>query len=383
MTGALRLALAYIAAHWAKSAVLTLAVAVILAVPLSVAALLSAAERQLTARAEATPLMIGARGSRLDLVMSGLYFAEDLPEPVTMAAVDRIWESGLAAAVPLHLGFRAEGAPIVGTTLDYLDARALRLAEGRPFALLGEAVIGADLARRRGLAPGDALVSSPDTLFDLAGAYPLKMTVAGVLEATGTADDRAVFVDIKTAWVIAGIGHGHGDIAAEADPATASAVVEYREITPETIDSFHFHGDPAGYPVTAILALPHDARSGTILRGRYLEADRSAQIVVPRDVIGALLARLVAIKGVIDAVVAAVGGAALVAVGLAGYLSLELRRGEMATAYKIGASRWLIARLVAVETAVLLAAAGALAWAAVAGVRVWATEAVAWLAAAS
>ena len=56
------------------------------------------------------------------------------------------------------------------------------------------------------LKAGDSLVSSPESLFDLAGVYPLKMYVAGVLNKSHTSDDLAVFVDLKTTWVIQGLG---------------------------------------------------------------------------------------------------------------------------------------------------------------------------------
>ena len=55
---------------------------------------------------------------------------------------------------------------------------------------------------------GGHVVSSPESVFDLAGVYPLKMAVVGVLAPTHTPDDDAVFVDVKTAWVIAGLAHG-------------------------------------------------------------------------------------------------------------------------------------------------------------------------------
>lgn len=387
MIDTLRLALAYIRFHAVKSAVLVVTLAAILAVPFGVSRLMTAAEESLLARAEATPFLIGARGSRLDLAMSALYFSDDVPEPTTMAAADAVWNSDLATAIPLHLGFSARGLPIVGTTLDYFDFRDLGVAQGRGLALLGEAVLGAEAAQRLSLGPGSRLVSSPDNLFDLSGAYPLAMTVVGVLAPSGTADDRAVFVDVKTAWVIAGVGHGHDDVVpAEAELATAEAtlladpaIVEFTEITPENIDSFHFHGEPGSFPISAVIALPYDARAGAILQGRYLEPARNDQIAVPREVIAGLLAQLFRIKSLIDAVVVTVGAAALLAVGLAVYLSLQLRRPEMATAFKLGGRRALIARLVAMESGLLLCAAVALAAAMALGFESIAADAAVWL----
>jgi hypothetical protein len=76
------------------------------------------------------------------------------------------------------------------------------------------------------------------------------MYVVGVLNSSHTPDDRAVFVDIKTAWVIAGLGHGHTDLATTTDQqnileqrdgtiVASAKVVQYTEITPDNIDSWH------------------------------------------------------------------------------------------------------------------------------------------------
>ena len=56
---------------------------------------------------------------------------------------------------------------------------------------------------------------SARSCWDLAGDYPLKMKVVGILAASNSADDGAVFVDLKTQWVIEGFGHGHQDLESE------------------------------------------------------------------------------------------------------------------------------------------------------------------------
>ena len=86
-------------------------------------------------------------------------------------------------------------------------------------SFVGECVIGSTVADRLAIGIGDSLISSPENLFDLAGVYPLKMTVVGVLESSDSPDDRAVFVDIKTNWVIMGLGHGHEDVSQVYDPS--------------------------------------------------------------------------------------------------------------------------------------------------------------------
>jgi putative ABC transport system permease protein len=235
----------YLSFNWARSLTLIACVTLIAVLPLALELLLDESERQLLARAETTPLVVGAKGSSLDLVMNSLYFGDTVPELISMAAADRVADTDLALPIPLYVRFKARGLPIVGTNLDYFDFRGLSVAQGRNLALLGECVLGARAAEELGLGPGDALLSSPETLFDLAGVYPLKMRVAGVLAPTHSADDLAVFVDLKTVWVIQGLVHGHQDLTAVTDPTlvmersdgnvTATPkLAQYTEITPRT-----------------------------------------------------------------------------------------------------------------------------------------------------
>ena len=371
MMDSLTIAWKYISYYKARTATLIACVTLIAVLPLALEVLLDESEQQLLSRADSTPLLLGARGSALDLVMSSLYFDDELPELISMSAADEIEASGLATPIPLYGRFQARGFPIVGTTLDYFDFRGLRIAQGRQLALLGECVIGAEVAERLGLVPGDNLLSSPETLFDLAGIYPLNMKVAGVLARSYTPDDLAVLVDLKTAWVVQGLVHGHEDVALTKDASVImkrsdsnvvanAKLVEYTEITPDNINSFHFHGTSADYPLTAVLVLPHDERSGTILRGRYLDAATPYQLTVPGDVIDGLLANIFRIKNVLDAVILLVGIATALALMLVFSLSLRLRQREIRTVFRIGGSRLTIARLLAAEIAIILLASGLL-----------------------
>ena len=357
----------YVAFNKIRTATLIACVTLIAILPLTLELLLTESEQQLLSRAESTPLLLGARGSALDLVMNGLYFDDEIPELVSMAAVNELEDSGLAMPIPLYVRFNARRFPIVGTTLDYFDFRGLTMAQGRQLALLGEAVIGAEVADRLGIAAGDSLLSSPETVFDLAGVYPLKMPVVGVLKRSYTSDDLAVFVDVKTAWVVQGLVHGHEDLARSEDASVvidrtdtnvvASAkLVEYTEITDENIDSFHFHGEPEQYPLSAVVVVPNDDKSGTILRGRYQESEGLHQLVVPGTVVDGLLANIFRIKNVLDAVIFVVAIATVLALTLVFALSIRLRQREIGTVFRIGGSRLTIARLLIAEIGIIVAA---------------------------
>ena len=369
MIDSLYIAWKYISFNKVKTATLVACITLISFLPVALELLLGESEKQLMSRAVSTPLVIGAKGSALDLVMNTLYFDDEVPELISMEASNRVMESELALPIPLYVRFQARGNPIVGTTLDYFDFRGLRIAEGRPLTVLGDCVLGARVAESLNLRPGDNLVSSPETLFDLAGVYPLKMTVVGVLNKSHSSDDLAVFVDLKTTWVIQGLGHGHEDVTKLQDPtlvlkrtdenvAATAKLYHHTEITEKNISSFHFHGDLSLYPITAVLAMPMDAKSGTILRGRFLNSDETKQIVKPAEVIDGLLQNIFRIKNVLDAVISVVALATILAIILVFALSLRLRQREIQTIFKLGCSRATIARFMAAEIFIIVIMSG-------------------------
>jgi putative ABC transport system permease protein len=361
----LYLAWQYIRFNKFKTIILVASITLIAVLPLALEILLAESERQLLDRAESTPLLVGAKGSALDLAMNSLYFDDEVPESMTMDAVDRIYDTDLATPIPLYVRFQARGLPIVGTSFDYFDFRNLKIAQGHSLTMLGDCVLGSNAAAKLGVGPGDSLVSSPENLFDLAGVYPLKMKVAGVLAPNHSADDLAVFVDIKTAWVIQGLGHGHQDVTLTRDNTvvlkrtednvTANAkLFHYTEITDDNLDGFHFHGDTSIYPVTAIIAVPYDEKSGTLLRGRYLESEDSQQIIQPSDVIDGLLQNIFRIRNVLDAVIGLVGFATFLAIILVFTLSLRLRQREIQTIFKLGCRKATIGWMMMAEIAIIM-----------------------------
>jgi putative ABC transport system permease protein len=383
----LYLAWQYIRFNKFKTIILVASITLIAVLPLALEILLSESERQLLDRAESTPLLIGAKGSALDLAMNSLYFDDEVPKPMTMDAVDRIYDTDLATPIPLYVRFQARGLPIVGTSFDYFEFRKLKIAQGYSLAMLGDCVLGAKAAAKLGVGPGDSLVSSPENLFDLAGVYPLKMKVVGVLAPNHTADDLAVFVDIKTAWIIQGLGHGHQDVTrtrdstvilkrTEGNVAANAKLFHYTEITEDNLDGFHFHGDTSIYPITAVIAVPNDEKDGTLLRGRYLERDNAEQIILPAEVIDGLLQNIFRIRNVLDAVIALVGLATVLAILLVFTLSLRLRQREVQTIFKLGCRKAMIGRMFFAEIVIILLVSGVLCAAALGSIDVYAEELV-------
>ena len=179
--GAFTLAWRYVSRHRVQSMLLALALGTVLALPLAVRVVVSAMEQQMRSRARSTPLIAGPKGSSTDLMLAALHFQRSSNATIPVSACDSVRETGFAEAIPLHIRFHAQKAPIIGTELDYFDFRGLKLAEGAMLTRLGDCVLGAKVAAANGLHTHDAIYSSPEEVFNIAGVYPLKMRIVGVV----------------------------------------------------------------------------------------------------------------------------------------------------------------------------------------------------------
>lgn len=364
MLDVLRLAWHYTAHYRLRTLILVVCLSITFFLPLAVQVLTGYFQRMMVERAEQTPLVVGPAGSANDLVLATLYFKGRFAERMTMDHVRRLRQEAIATPVPLYLRYTAAGRPIVGTSLEYFTFRRLRCARGTLPQVLGDAVLGAAVARQLGLGPQDRLLSDQEKVYDISSAYPLSMRVTGVLEETGTADDQVIFTDLKTTWVIEGIGHGHADARSLADPTLiaglsqshmtmSGAVAPYNEITREQLPDFHFHGDPDTFPLTAVIVLPRDAKAATILKTRYEHAE-GMQAVVPRDVVAAMMDIVFRVKRFFDATFGLVLVSTALLVGLVILLTLRIRAREFETLRKIGFSRTRMLGLQSAEAAILV-----------------------------
>jgi len=334
--------------------------------PITVSRLLSSFEKGIYARAAATPAVIGAQGSRLDLALQSLYFNRKLENTVPYSEFKRVVAIPEITAIPIHVHHTARGYPIVATNNDYFSFRSLRFMHGRPFGIIGECVVGASVAGALQLKLGHSLLSDRPDLLGLAGDYPLKMTVVGILAGRNSSDDGAVFVDLKTQWVIEGLGHGHQDLESEEQAenvkresdrivALPSKVVPYTEITPENLASFHFHGSLDDFPISAIIIEAQDVKQETILEAKYQNNQRGLQFIRPEESLETLLSTLFKVKRFVSVNTWLVGISTAMLTGLVMLLSLKLRQGEMETMFKIGCERKAIATIQITELGIILA----------------------------
>ena len=216
----LRLALAYLAARPLATALHVLMLAIGVGTLVLLLLFTHQAEERLARDARPVDLVVGAKGSPLQLILSSLLQA-DVPTGNIRhdAALALASNPMIAQAVPVAMGDSYLGYRIVGTEPAYLGLYGAKVERGRVFAAPMEAVVGADVARRAGIADGAQLVGNHGLAAGggAHGAHPY--TVVGVLGRTGTVVDRLVVTSLESVWEV------------HEDAAGAGAAAKPREVT--------------------------------------------------------------------------------------------------------------------------------------------------------
>ena len=106
-------------------------------------------------------VVVGAKGSPMQLILSGVLHLDVPPGNVPLAAVNALQKNPLVAEViPISLGDNFQAYRIVGSSLAYPAHYGAVLAQGRLWSAPMEAVLGATVARKLGLRLGDSFVGS-------------------------------------------------------------------------------------------------------------------------------------------------------------------------------------------------------------------------------
>ena len=162
-------------------------------------------EERLARDAKPVDLVVGAKGSPLQLIMSAVLHVDVPTGNIPLAEAKGIAANPMiASATPVSLGDSYRGFRIVGSDASYLDLYGAKVAAGAMFARPMEAVVGSEVARRLSVAPGAEIVGSHGLAMSGGGsshaAHPYR--VAGVLAPTGTVVDRLVVTSLESVWEV-------------------------------------------------------------------------------------------------------------------------------------------------------------------------------------
>jgi putative ABC transport system permease protein len=188
-------------------------------------------------------VVVGAKGSPMQLIMSGVFHIDVPPGNIPLKAVKALEKNPMVAAViPMSLGDNLRGFRIVGTSAAYIDHYGAALAQGRLWDAPMQVVVGAIAAKKLGIQVGNTFVGS----HGLGGGghehADNPYTVVGILQPSGTVIDRLIVTDTASIWHVheEHANHADGDVdeppVPEDERQVTMALIRYK--TPLAAMSF-------------------------------------------------------------------------------------------------------------------------------------------------
>lgn len=348
----------------------------LLAIGVGTIALLLLFTNQLNQRLErdatGIDMVVGAKGSPMQLILSSLFHV-DIPTGNVRIADARALTTNpmVREVIPLALGDAFRSYRIVGTEPSYTAHYGATLADGRWWHEPLEATVGARAASEGGLAVGSSFAGAHGMTGGGAAHGETPYRVVGVMAPTGTVLDRLILTSIESVWDVHGLApsdHGdgaapgdHGDHAGHDEPAQAGADTDHAAVEPAdgrvgTAAGILETGAP-DQEVTALLVKFRTPIAAAQLP-RLINMTTPMQAALP----GYEIARLMKLVGAgIDgfrafAVILVVSAGLGIFAAL--YNALAQRRYDIAIMRALGASRAVVLRQILLEGA-LLALAGA------------------------
>ncbi|PRD54588.1 ABC transporter permease [Sphingobacterium gobiense] len=169
-------------------------------------------EKQLTNNTKNIDLVVGAKGSPLQLILSSLYHVDNPTGNIALTQARQLSENPfIEMAVPISLGDNFKGHRVIGTEPSYLELYGLSIKDGNLWKTSFEAVIGSEVARKRGLRIGDEFFTAHGLSEDghVHDDHPFK--IVGILEKSGSIVDNLILCNLESVWDVHGLHHDDHD----------------------------------------------------------------------------------------------------------------------------------------------------------------------------
>ncbi|MBB4080266.1 putative ABC transport system permease protein [Lewinella aquimaris] len=305
-------------------------------------------EQQFDRNLAGIDLVVGAKGSPLQLMMSSMYHISSPTGNVPLDGVKPFLNPEhpyIELGVPLALGDSYRGRRIVGTRPAFFDLYGAELGKGNMWTKPMDVVAGATAARELGLAIGDTFQSSHGLIEDddLTHRDAPEFRITGILAPTGTVADLILITPAESLWAV----HDTHDHAEES------------------------HAEGTHYNVTGPLSAYTDRSITSVLirfRGnsvtalnmqRSINENTEMQAVTPTIQLAELFATVGQGEKVLRQLGYVVVAVSVLSIFIGLYNSLDQRRGELALLRSLGAGPPKLFGLLMLE-GTLTAIAGAL-----------------------
>jgi len=174
-------------------------------------------EEQLDNNSRGIDLVVGAKGSPIQLILSSIYHMDNPTGNISLTEAQKLAANPMVKlAVPLSLGDNYKGHRIIGTDSTFLQLYGLELAEGEIWKSDFEATIGADVARKNHLKIGDKIYGAHGLSSEGHTHDEHAYTITGIFKPAHHIADRLILTNLASVWRMHGDHededhHEHGD----------------------------------------------------------------------------------------------------------------------------------------------------------------------------
>lgn len=318
-------------------------------------------EKKMNQDAAGIDLVVGAKGSPLQMILSSVYHVDFPTGNIKMEDAQKLTRNRLVKKIiPLALGDNYQGFRIVGTNHDYLELNAVEFAEGKPWELPFEVVLGAEISEKLKIKLGDEFTSSHGISVGSHDHDEHNFVVTGVLKPRGNVVDRLIMTSIESVWYSHDeAGESVKEVSVTDSLAEEEQASELIEEAPDVHAKFKSAIAKTGFPVSAqdrevtTLLLQYRNPIAAVQLPRMINSGTSMQAASPSFE----MSRLFELLGV---GISLLQGLALVLIVIAGlgifialYNSLKERKYDLAILRAIGASRGQLLSLIFLEGVML------------------------------
>jgi putative ABC transport system permease protein len=157
-------------------------------------------------------LVIGAKGSPLQLILSSMYHIDAPTGNITLKEARPFLNPKhpfIDQAIPISLGDNHKGYRLVGTSQDILKLYKAQVASGNKWERNFEVNIGANVAKELNMKIGDEFKSSHGFVddVDMKHDHAQAFKVVGILAPTGSVIDQLLLTTTQSFWLV----HEHGE----------------------------------------------------------------------------------------------------------------------------------------------------------------------------
>ena len=303
-------------------------------------------EKQLDNNLRSIDMVVGAKGSPLQLILSSVYHLDKPTGNISYKEAKSLNKNVLVDfTIPLSYGDTYKGYRIVGTNEKYFDLYNLELSQGKKWSRSMQAVLGSSVASNKNLKVGDKFFGTHG--FDDHGhihdnhAY----VVVGILKQSYSVADNLILTNLKSVWQV---HEEHDDCEDDHSHDHSNHSHDHHSHDHSDHDHDNHSYDDANKMITAML-VKFKSPVGLVQIPRKINEETNMQAAIPLFEINRLTSLIgfgINTINIIALIIMLVSG---ISIFITLFNSLKKRRYELALMRVHGATRIQLIKLIFLE----------------------------------